>query len=162
MNNIELKKRFEFFSAVCDIVQIWGETEIGTCEVDEEVVANYCCSDKFWKDHFNCHTKEDIYEKLTNDIINGFPVWEFLKLSDWTKEMLEKSFATEQTEKWKELCKTYKCYTCEYYHSEDTGLGLYEKCKKPKDDIRQRGMMRKREIFEVKKNCKHYKKALVN
>ena len=39
MNENEFKRRIQFYSAVCDIVQIFGETEIGTCEVDEEAVA---------------------------------------------------------------------------------------------------------------------------
>ena len=35
----ELKKRFEFYSSILDIVKIFGETEIGTCEVDEEALS---------------------------------------------------------------------------------------------------------------------------
>lgn len=164
MDNLEMQKRFQFFSAICDIVKVFGETEIGNCEVDEDAIAKYCCSDRFWKDHWNCNTKEDIYEKLTNDIILGFPVWEFLKVSDWTKNMLEKSFATEQTLKWKELCKKYKCYTCKFYNAIETGLGLYEECiykeEKPINRLqngREWKPLKRRESFEPKKSCKNYK-----
>ena len=47
MNVEEFKKRLQFYSAVHDIVQIFGETEVGTCEIDEEAVAEYCLSLKF-------------------------------------------------------------------------------------------------------------------
>ena len=53
----ELKKRFEFYSAILDVVKIFGETEIGTCEVDEEALSEYCSSDKFVVDNFNIKTK---------------------------------------------------------------------------------------------------------
>ena len=43
----EMRKRFMFFSAVCNIVQIFGETELGSCEVDEDAVAEYTMSDHF-------------------------------------------------------------------------------------------------------------------
>ena len=68
----EMRKRFMFFSAVCNIVQIFGETELGSCEVDEEAVAEYTMSDHFVAHLFSCTTKEEVYEKVTNDILNGF------------------------------------------------------------------------------------------
>lgn len=166
MNN-EMSKRFMFFSAVCNIVQIFGETELGSCEVDEDAVAEYCLSDRFVAHLWSCNTKEDIYEKLTEDILNGFPVWEFLKVSDWTKNVLEKSYMTEKTNQWLKLCKTYKCYTCKYYKACETDLGLYEECTFKEDlstlSRAKRGKlkMRPRRVdFEPKKQCKNYRRIV--
>lgn len=159
MNVEEFKKRLQFYSAVHDIVQIFGETEVGTCEIDEEAVAEYCLSLKFTADQFTCSTKEDIYQKLTDEILNGFPVWQFLKVSDWTKEMLERTFSLEQERKWKELCKKYKCYTCKYHLMKESGIGVYEECNwKPKDARLRTRVWLKDRSFAPKKSCKNYER----
>lgn len=126
----EMKRRFFFYSAIIDIVQIFGEAELGSCEVDEESIVEYCMSYKFSVDNYiyNVNTKEDMYQKITDDILNGMPVWEFLKVSDWTKRMFEKSFVEEKELKYYKLCKKYKCYTCQYYKASETDIGVFEKC----------------------------------
>lgn len=161
MNN-EMRKRFLFFSAVCDIVQIFGETELGSCEVDEEAVAEYTMSDHFIAHLFSCNSKEEVYEKVTEDILNGFPVWQFLKVSDWTRQRLENTYATEQTRQWGALCRKYCCYTCRYYSSQDTGIGLLEKCSyKKKDGSSRRDVSSwkgRREAFSPKKSCVNFRR----
>ena len=152
--NRRLKRQLQFYQAVVDIVKIFGETEIGDCEVDEEAVANYVSSFKFVSDMWEAETKEDIYQKLTDDIINGWPVWQFLKVSDWTKGMLERSFAREAIEKRKRLEKKYKCYTCKYLEESETSLGTLRKCRRPRD----RFDMERRDYFEPKTKCKYYTK----
>jgi len=159
MNDGELKRRFQFYSAVHDIVQIWGETEIGNCEVDEDAIAEYCMSLKFATDHYSCWTKEDIYQKITDDILEGFPVWRYLKLSDWTKEMIEKAFANEQQKEWLKLCKQYKCYTCKYHQMKNTGIGAFQECtwEPPRDgNFSSRRYWLKRREFTPKKSCAKY------
>lgn len=156
----EMAKRFFFYSSIIDIVQIFGETELGSCEVDEEAVAQYCMSDKFLFDNFTNYTKEDMYQKITDDILNGMPVWEFLKVSDWTKQMLERSFVEEKELKYRELCKKYKCYTCQYYKAVETGIGLHESCSYKKENkIRGREIKnwkKTRDYFHPQKKCANY------
>ena len=158
----EMRKRFLFFSAVCDIVQIFGETELGSCEVDEEAVAEYTMSDHFIAHLFSCNSKEEVYEKVTEDILGGFPVWQFLKVSDWTRQRLEHTYATEQTRQWEALCRKYCCYTCKYYRSQDTGIGLLEKCGyKKKDGNSKRDASSwkgRREAFSPKKSCVNFRR----
>ena len=158
----EMRKRFMFFSAVCNIVQIFGETELGSCEVDEDVVAEYTMSNHFVAHLFSCNTKEDIYEKVTEDILNGFPVWQFLKVSDWTRQRLENTYATEQTKQWEALCKKDRCYTCKYYENCDTSIGLIEKCNYKKENISNRRDFSywkyRREVFSPKKSCVNYER----
>ena len=159
----ELKKRFEFYSAILDIVKIFGETEIGTCEVNEEALSEYCSSDKFAVDNFNIKTKEDIYQKITDDILCGFPVWQFLDISDWTKEMVSRSFIQEEIKLKEELKRKYKCYTCKYYIGKQTSYGYVEKCNYDDSikniDKRDFTFWRaRRDEFEPKKSCKYYTK----
>lgn len=156
----EMAKRFFFYSSVIDIVQIFGETELGSCEVDEEAVAQYCMSDRFWSDNFTGCNKEDFYQKITDDILSGMPVWEFLKVSDWTKRMLEQSFVEEKELKWRELCKKYKCYTCQFYNAVETGIGLHESCTYEKEQQKNRREFRdwrvRRDCFEPQEKCINY------
>ena len=144
--------KLRFYQAIVDIVKIFGETEIGDCEVDEEAVANYINSLKFVDDMWGIASKEDIYKKLTDDIIDGFPVWEFLKISDWSKRMLECSFNNSVEQERKRLEKTYQCFTCKYLEESDTSLGIYRKCHRPKE----RFEMKRRDYFEPLRRCKSY------
>ena len=144
--------KLRFYQAIVDVVKILGETEIGDCEVDEEAVARYVSSMKFIGDMWGIVSKEEIYEKITEDIINGFPVWDFLKVSDWTKNMLERSFADQQIQERKRLEETYKCFTCKYLVEEETSMGIFRKCKRP----RGRFSFERRDYFEPKEVCDHY------
>lgn len=147
-----LVKQLRFYQGIVDIVKIFGETEIGDCEVDEEAVAKYVASFKFANDTWGLESKDEIYQKITDDIINGWPVWEFLKISDWAKQMLEKSFAEEVIKEREELERKYKCYTCKYLDESPTSLGMLQKCMRP----RGRFEMERRDYFEPKKRCKSY------
>lgn len=152
-----LKKILKFQSAIHEIVQIYGETELGNCEVDDDAIAEFCASDRFWSDFYEFSTKEEIYERVTNEILNGFPIWNYLKVSDWTKNMLEKSYNNQLDNDFKELCKTYKCYTCKYFKLENTCFGMHEGCSYPKK--KDKMGKAKREIFHVKKSCVSYEKG---
>lgn len=150
-----LVKQLRFYQGIVDIVKIFGETEIGDCEVDEEAVAKYVASFKFASDTWGLESKDEIYQKITDDIINGWPVWEFLKISDWTKRMLEKSFAEEAIKERQELERKYKCYTCKYLNESQTSLGVLQKCMRPMERFK----MERRDYFEPKKRCKYYERC---
>ncbi len=150
--NEKLIIQLRFYQAVVDVVRTFGEMEIGECEVDEEAVANYVASFKFVNDLWGISSKEDIYQKLTDDIINGWPVWDFLKLSDWKRNMLDREFRRKAEEERARLEQEYKCYTCKWLEEKETSLGIFRKCKKPRDGFE----MKRREYFDPKKRCKAY------
>ena len=103
-------------SAIIEILQIFADSEIGgQYEINYEAVANYIDSIKFSADYFECQTKEEIYERFTEDIYAGLPVWRWLKLSEWTMNMVERTFEDECQAEYRELCKKYKCLTCKYH-----------------------------------------------
>ena len=152
-NEAEIRKLL-YFQALIDIVQLWGETEIGDCEVDVEAVASYINSDKFnLMDMWGIGADRDaIYQHITDDILAGFPIWQLLKVSDWTKAMLNRSFKADCDAQEAELKAKYKCYTCKYYSCRETALGRLEKCTRPRD---WRG---REEAFSPKKKCKWWEK----
>ena len=97
MTRTELKKYY-YFAAVMDMAKLFAEQEIGyDVEVDIEAVAGYVESYGSAIDYHDYNgvldSKEAMYQRVTDDMIAGFPIWKLLKLSDWTKDMLERSFA---------------------------------------------------------------------
>ena len=104
--------------AIIDILKIFADSEIGgRYEINYEAISDYIESIRCVGDYFECSTKEEIYNRFTEDIYNGLPVWRFLILSDWTSNMVEKSFTAECEAEKERMYKTYKCFTCLLYTS---------------------------------------------
>lgn len=155
MENKQLINYFTFYQAIVDIAKIFGETELGSdCEVNEAAVAQYCLSSKYIVDNWGITTKEEVYDKITNDILDGMRIWDFLKISDWTKEMLDRDFLADQAAQMEKLRKTYKCYTCKWFEMHDTSIGLYTECNRPRD--KRSWSTHRRGDFKIKKQCKNY------
>ena len=147
------KKQFLFFNWFKEIIEVFGQTEVGCSEVDIDALAEYLCSDKFPFDTYEYDTEEEAQEYITNYILDGFPVWRYLKCSKWTKDMVEKSFSEECKNEWEQLKKEYKCYTCAYYQTTRVMMGVLEKCVAPSPDE----FIVKRGPFEPQKECCKYK-----
>ena len=154
MNSLE--KQLLFFNTFKDIISIFGQTEIGINEVDVQKLAIYLDSNKFFADSFNLNTEEEIQQYITKIIEQGFPCWMFLKCSNWTKNMIEKSFKIECEQEKQEMEKIYKCLTCQYYSCTQTSIGLFEKCNYTSKNINTLSYSRKE--FRLKKTCQSYKK----
>lgn len=151
-----LKKQLTYFNTFKDIISIFGQVEVGCEEVNIDELATYLSSDKFFFDTFTAETDEEMQEQITELIVNGFPVWRFLKCSDWTKNMIEESFKVECEQEKEELFKTCKCLTCQYYTCTETSIGLLQKCSYKEEN--NMNLMKRREGFELKKECKNYLK----
>lgn len=162
------EKQLLYYQALCDIVSIYGETEVGCSEIDTTAVAQYVASDNFFVDYFDCLSVEDLYQQLTEEIIKGFPIWRFLKISDWTKTMLDKQLQQTIIEEQQRLQKTYKCITCQYYEEINTAFGTICKCtytntnnsdtNNSEFSLGRKRFLRDRNVLhELKKSCKHYK-----
>lgn len=155
-----LTKQLVYFNEFKEIISIFGQTEVGTSEVDVKALADYLASDKFFVDMFDYNIEDidgiDLY--ITNLIENGFPVWRFLKISNWTKNMLEQSFTEECEEELKEMQKTYCCLSCNYYMVKDTPYGLLIRCTN-KDCKHYYG--NRNGALELQKECKEYEKNII-
>lgn len=161
-----MTKQLIIFSAITDILTIFADTEIGgQYEFDYDAIDNYISSFKCSAEYFDYSTKEEIYDRFTQDIYNGLPVWRFLKLPEWTMKMVEDSFRVECENELEQLKKIYKCLTCQYYHTEKLTMGLiWQECKYEKEQNKRKRMCDKRyvlkreEPFEIKTKCNNYKK----
>lgn len=155
-------RQLYYFLAVKEIVELFAETELGSgCEVDVEAVANYVQSFRFFAgDMWGIKEKEEIYQVVTDDILSGFPVWQLLKIPDWTKNMLEREFAAEQERKRQEMINTYKCFTCKYYIRKETELGTWQECTwRPESNKRDFSLKPRRgAYFKLKRRCKNYER----
>ena len=153
-------KELMFFNYFKEIIEIFGQTEVGCDQVDVESLLNYLNSIKFRTDTFTYNTEEEIKEFITNWILDGFPVWNFLKCSDWTKKMVEKSFKEEIQSEYEKQCKIYKCLTCKHFKVTNTSLGVLDECmyKEPIDETKPWLKSRKQRgvNFTWKKECENY------
>lgn len=160
-----MTKQLIIFSAIIDILTIFADTEIGgQYEFDYDAIDNYISSFKCQAEYFDYTTKDEIYEKFTQDIYNGLPVWRFLKLSDWTMKMVEDSFRVECENELEQLKKIYKCLTCQHYHTEKLTMGLiWQECKYEKDKRKRmcdkRYVLKREQPFEIKTKCNNYKRV---
>jgi len=170
-------KQLTIYNAIIDILRIYADTEIGgQYEFNTEAIAEYLESFACGVNYFECKTPEQVYEKFTQDILNGYPVYEMLILPEWTRNMIIKEYKQEAIAAKHELERKYKCYTCEYFEEkyiEAFGGCVYrcnhKKCEAPKKstnygrevrDLRLRNC-RSSDLTKIdypKKSCKNYKK----
>lgn len=153
-------KKYLFLEAMIRFAEIFGNENLGTCEVDISKVICYAETEQFklivgW----DCSTLEDHYKLIEDMVLDGFPIWHFLKLSDWTMNMLDREFRKEvqkaiEAEQLEQ--KKYKCYSCEYFNEHRTSLGILYECNKPKPP-RERRRLRSREPFRPRKECDDFK-----
>ena len=152
----DLKKTVEFlnfYNVLTDFLQIWGNNNIGNVEIDVVKVSEYLLSGKWMVDGFGLDTKEDMYIYVENQVLNGMPIWEFFIISDWTRNMLEKSFRQEIKIVHEEMYEKYACMTCILYSVKETEYGILQRCNKPRDKLLSR-----RESFQLIEvgKCKYY------
>lgn len=153
-------KKFLYYQAICDVVSIFGETEIGNGEVNTEAVANYVNTNNFWNDTFECKTIEDLYAFITEDILNGMPLWRFLRCSTWTQNMLERDFRAKVVQDIAEAHRKYCCYSCEFFQEHHTSLGTIYRCKAKTNSKWHE--YRDNTLATLKTDCKNYKKTQTN
>lgn len=154
-------KQLNIYESIADILKIFADSEIGgQYELNNDVICDYI-NGKAFVDFFECTTKEEIYERFTKDVINGYPIWQMLKLSEWTRKMVETSFAKECEEERLKAEKLYKCFTCKWFVQENTWFGLWQNCKVHSDKSGRFDRLSLRERsgpFKVKKICKYYER----
>ena len=165
----ETKETLDFYQVITDILDVFIATEIGgAVEYNNEVIAAYITSLNCHLHFFDANTKEEIYQQFTDDILNGYPVWQMVKLPEWTKRMVEKTFAAEQADALEKAKKKYKCLTCKFYEEKKSELGTRRFCHNEKCDVnkgfgrfelnrfqRTKGLLR-----ELRCRCKLYEKEV--
>lgn len=154
-----VENKYLFLEAMIRFAEIFANENIGNCEVDIAKIVYFAESKQFkFRVAWDCKTIDDYYKLIENMVLDGFPIWDFLKISDWAKNMLNREFERQLSEEERYRKKIYKCYSCDYFEEHKTSLGILRKCNKPKD---RRRISPNRESFEFKKSCKDFKKDLI-
>jgi hypothetical protein len=125
-----LIQKLYFFEAIRDFVVLYARNNIGSrIEVNIEEIAKYLTSDRFmFHVQINYQSKEKMLEMVENDLLNGMPIWKFLKLSKFQYKHLKEEFE-EIVEKQKEKKEIYKCDDCIFYKNQETSIGKILSCK---------------------------------
>lgn len=153
----ETERLIKISGAIREILEIFVSQEIGeNVEVDEDALAEYMDSYRCIADYFDANTKDKMYEVFLNQVLAGYPVWQLLKLSDWTKNMLIREFNAELEEEKRKAQKTYACLRCKHYSYDDVSLGRIHKCHGNSKILKSDGFAH---LFELRKTkCKDFEK----
>lgn len=156
------EKQIYYFLAVKEILELYIEQEVGTsCEINIPLVIDYISSLKFSTDHFECRSKEDIYQSVTDDILAGYPVWRLFKLTPWTSKIMENQFKEFCRQRDEELRSRYKCFTCKWFKEFNMEIGTIYECNRPKKE--ERFKLKREERKDLpKKQCKYYERKEEN
>ena len=139
------------YVAITDILKIFAETEIGTtAEIDNAAICQYLRSPQAISDYWEAKTPEDCYDVFTKQVEEGYPIWQLLKLPEFTRQQLEKEFQAEREREEAKRKKKYKCLTCKYLDITKTGFGDIYGCKNPCE------LKQARTEFSLKTRCKNY------
>lgn len=125
-----------YLKAFVQFVEIWAGEEIGSsAEIDFVKVFRYLQSERFFFREFENTgdaTEDELYElalrSVEQKVILGFPIWEYLKVSPWTMNMLKVSFEKDAEEVFNVDKKKYPCLTCRYFSIERFSIGDKDKC----------------------------------
>lgn len=158
-------KKYYYFLAIRDIVRLFGEQELcSECEVNVPAVINYIDSYNFNIDTWDTTSKEELYQKITDDILDGYPVWRLLDIPEYKMNILEKELSDKAQKELEQLKKTYKCYTCKYFNETVTSIGILRECNWKASENYNNGhehifkLKRNHEPFNPKKRCKKYER----
>ena len=152
-----------YFLAVKEIVELFAEQELGSrCEINIPAVISYVESFKFASDTWGIYSKDEIYQLVTDDILAGYPVWQLLNVSEWTRQMLQRELDAKIKREREEAERKYKCYSCKYFVEKETQLGAWVECKwKPPEEKRCFSWKQNRGAsFEFKTRCKNYERRI--
>lgn len=152
-------RKLYFFDAFKDFILIYARNNIGSrIEVNTKAIAEYISSfDYKIKINAENMTRNEIFEKLEEDLINGMPIWNFLKLTDWQVKFLSEELKETIIEKNKELEEKYICFRdCKYFKN----MGAFDKCKYPYTfkDENETGINIRILASVPKEECNFYKK----
>lgn len=129
-----------FLEGLINFLDIYAQTEIGgEIELDIMKIALHINSAQFENDDlYAINSIDDVYRLLETLTIMGLPVWRFLKLSEYQKQIFE--FGYNELLLSAKINATYErpCYGCIWYDESNTFLGVLRKCNKPRIELEMR------------------------
>ena len=150
----------QFYEVLKEFLELYSNEFIGNnIYINVENVAKYLNSGRYLtRFKINKVSKDELFKEFESDILNGYPIWELLNISDWTRNILELEFKETVKNEFIENCKKYKCLTCKYYKEKHTSFGVIIKCNIPKTGYRR--IMDNGVLHELKEECNDYIKGV--
>jgi hypothetical protein len=146
-----MKKEF-FIIAFIKFAEIWANNNIGNnIQVDYNYLINYVHSDNFaFHQGWKLNDMDDCFKSIEKQILDGFPIWDFFVIPEWTRNMLEKEYQAEiEAER-----SPYVCFRCKYFVEKLTSFGTIYRCKF-KQEVKNLTYSKGR--FDLKESCKNFK-----
>ena len=122
-----------YIEALIKFTDIYAQTELGDdIEIDIMKVALYVNSPQFENQNvYTYRNINDIYKELETLVLAGLPIWRFLRLSPYQREIFEADYQKLLVELQNEAAKKCPCYGCIWYREDSTIMGNIAKCGKP-------------------------------
>ena len=132
--NTDDKKLFVkslFMEGLINFLEIYAESELFSgIEINLPLVSLYINSQEF--ENVDCsyiNSIEDVYEILEAETLMGLPIWRFLILSTYQKNILESQYEKFLKDNEKYIRETYPCKRCVYFEELNTPFGYLSRCK---------------------------------
>jgi len=150
------KTRAMFLEAFIKFAEIYANNELGNMEVDIQKVGEYVYSTNFaYQNNFKIESVYDCFKLIEDDILNGMPIWRFMKCSEKQLSILENNFNNVIQEAEQKLIDTYICKSCNYLKEEHLDLGYICKCTYQEKFTRKRSGFHD---YSTVKSCEDYEK----
>ena len=139
----------EFVVAFINFCNLYASENIGEVEVDVKKLSEYIKEKRFLIDWADCAELEDYYTQIEEIIIDGFPIWQFFKISDWTKKILSKEYEKAVNDHNDMLLKTFKCYSCKKFIIVESSFGVRYLCnyKEEEKKKKEKELRKKRQFY---------------
>lgn len=148
--------RAMYLEAFIKFAEIYANNELGNMEVDIQKIGEYIYSTNFaYQENLKIESVYDCFELIENDIINGLPIWRFMKCSEKQLKILENNFNNMIQEEEQRLTDTYICKSCRYLQEQYLDLGYMCKCNYQEKFTRKRSGFHD---YTTVKSCKDYEK----
>lgn len=162
----ELHYYLEFYEVLAEFLGCYAAEHIGEYTLNLEAISEYMKSDRFLvMFKVDYPDKDSLLKVFEEHVLEGYPIWDFFNISEWSKRMCEINFAKEIKSRKEEEARIYKCPTCQFLDLRSTSLGTITRCTgntpKTRAEKFEREFLHGRNydtLDEYKKDCTYYKK----
>lgn len=135
--------RSMYLEAFLTFMSVYAESEMGNATVDITRIATYIHGPDFALHNINnLRNMDDCYRLIEKEVLEGLPIWRFLKLDEHLLVMLEIGLREQVIDAEDYARQTYVCKRCKHMFEQETNLGYLCRCeskKRNKNGYRNRG-----------------------
>lgn len=152
--------------AMINFLNIFGLENVGTFEIEYWKVLQYVNSPEFrvtagW----DMKSIDDCYQFIEDEVLAGWPIWNFLRLDARAKSVFDDLFDREAQEREDAMKRKYKCMRCTKLVRRRVSLGTLYACLYKRGQAKEEGHRASRhrgraasdfDPFINRGNCKGY------